>query len=132
MLIGSVLGHRAVSLAKANIAPQNSRCGAGVKRFAANCILRHIDVIMLSPSTTQSEFFERLIDTPANQSGTRAFGSMPAHQSCARRSNWHLQRNSRDIILERQRSRTGVGRSLFFPAILDRILWTYGQPDSPK
>ena len=128
MLIGSVLGHRGVPGKSEYCAAKFALRGWGE---ALRCELhpQAIDVIMLSPSTTQSEFFERLIDTPASVRN-KSFGSMPAHK-VARAARIALQRNSRDIILSASgRGLVWAGR--FFPRILDRILWTYGQPDSPK
>jgi short-subunit dehydrogenase len=125
MLIGSVLGHRAVPGKSEYCAAKFALRGWGE---ALRCELQpqHIDVIMLSPSTTQSEFFDRLIDTPANVRN-KSLGSMsPA--KVARAARLALQRNSRDVVLSvGGRSLVWAGR--FFPRIVDRILSNYGQPN---
>jgi short-subunit dehydrogenase len=125
MLIGSVLGHRAVPGKSEYCAAKFALRGWGE---ALRCELQpqHIDVIMLSPSTTQSEFFDRLIDTPANVRN-KSVGSMPPAK-VARAARLALQRNSRDVILSAGgRSLVWAGR--FFPRIVDRILSNYGQPN---
>lgn len=125
MLIGSVLGHRAVPGKSEYCAAKFALRGWGE---SLRCELQpqHIDVIMLSPSTTQSEFFDRLIDTPANVRN-KSLGSMPPAK-VARAARLALQRNSRDVILSAGgRSLVWAGR--FFPRIVDRILSNYGQPN---
>lgn len=124
LLIGSVLGHRAVPGKSEYCAAKFALRGWGE---AIRCELQPqgIDVIMLSPSTTRSEFFERLIDTPANVHSTN-LGSMPP-EKVARAARLALQRNSRDIILSAGgKSLVWAGR--FFPRIVDRVLARYGQP----
>jgi short-subunit dehydrogenase len=125
MLIGSVLGHRAVPGKSEYCAAKFALRGWGE---ALRCELQpqHIDLIMLSPSTTQSEFFDRLIDTPAHVRN-KSLGSMPPAK-VARAARLALQRNSRDVILSAGgRSLVWAGR--FFPRIVDRILSNYGQPN---
>jgi short-subunit dehydrogenase len=125
MLIGSVLGHRAVPGKSEYCAAKFALRGWGE---ALRCELQpqHIDVIMLSPSTTQSEFFERLIDTPPHVRN-KSLGSMPP-EKVARAARIALQRNSRDVVLSvGGRSLVWAGR--FFPRIVDRILSNYGQPN---
>lgn len=125
MLIGSVLGHRAVPGKSEYCAAKFALRGWGE---SLRCELQpqHIDVIMLSPSTTQSEFFDRLIDTPANIRN-KSLGSMPPAK-VARAARLALQRNSRDVILSAG-GRGLVWAGKFFPKIVDRILANYGQPN---
>jgi len=125
MLIGSVLGHRAVPGKSEYCAAKFALRGWAE---AIRCELHPlgIDVIMLSPSTTQSEFFEKLLDTPQTVR-SKSLGAMPA-STVAKAARLALQRNARDRIL----SAGGHGLVLagrFCPRLLDRILWTYGQTD---
>lgn len=125
LLIGSVLGHRAVPGKSEYCAAKFALRGWGE---ALRCELQpqNIDVIMLSPSTTRSEFFDSLIDTPANAQN-KNLGSMPPDK-VARAARLALQRNSRDVVLSAGgKGLVWAGR--FFPRIVDRLLSRYGQPN---
>lgn len=125
MLIGSVLGHRAVPGKSEYCAAKFALRGWGE---SLRCELQpqNISVIMLSPSTTQSEFFERLIET-SSHIRNKSLGSMPPAK-VARAARLALQRNSRDVLLSAGgRSLVWAGR--FFPRLVDRILSRYGQPN---
>jgi short-subunit dehydrogenase len=128
MLIGSVLGHRAVPGKSEYCAAKFALRGWGE---ALRCELHPvgIDVIMLSPSTTQSEFFDNLHDS-SSKLKNKSLGSTPP-ATVAKIAKRALQRNSRDVILSAG-GKSLVWASRFCPRILDRILWTYGQPDDPR
>ncbi len=117
--IGSVLGHRAV--------PNKSEyCAAkfamrGWSEAIRVELKRHgVDVLMISPSTTRSEFFESLLDT---QHGVKSHsvGSM-SPEAVARLAIQSLVRSKRERILS-------VGGKLlvwggrWFPNLTDRLLF---------
>lgn len=120
-VVSSVLAHRGV--------PRKSEyCAAkfALRGWSESLRLelqpRGIDVIAVSPSTTQSEFFDSLLDTdPAERS--RSFGAMSA-ESVARSILWAVRRGKRELILS-PGGRALVWFSRLAPALTDRILLRY-------
>jgi short-subunit dehydrogenase len=94
--VGSVLGHRAV--------PRKSEyCASKFALHGFSDALRaelrslHVDVLLISPSTTRSEFFESVLEKqspPANSSTN----GMPA-SAVARKAVRAIRRGSHEIIL---------------------------------
>jgi short-subunit dehydrogenase len=121
--IGSVLSHRAV--------PNKSEyCAAKFAMRGWSESLRvelrrdKIDVLMLSPSTTRSEFFESLVDTdPTTQS--KSIGSMSPEQ-VAHAAIISLVRSKREMILS-WGGKAMVWTSRFFPRMTDAMLGRFGQ-----
>lgn len=115
--IGSVLGHRAV--------PEKSEYSAA--KFALHGwtdslrveLRGKISVTLISPSTTQSEFFDSLVDTePEVQS--RSIGAWPADRVAAAGLS-AIARRRREVIL------SPAGKALVYadrimPDIVDRLL----------
>jgi short-subunit dehydrogenase len=106
--IGSVLGHRAV--------PEKSEyCASKFALHGLSDALRlelardGIDVLLVSPSTTASEFFEAARGKSSRSQGR--FGAMPA-ETVARRIALAMQSGRREIIL------SGGGKLLVW---LDRL-----------
>lgn len=74
--ISSVLGHRAVA-DKSEYCASKFAIHGWSDSIRAEWKPNGIQVTLISPSTTQSEFFDAVIDTPADQV-SRSFGSWPA------------------------------------------------------
>ena len=93
--IGSVLGHRAV--------PEKSEyCASKFALHGLSDSLRtelassRIDVLLVSPSTTASEFFDRAVGEASRPQGR--FGAM-SPEAVARRTALAMQSGRREIIL---------------------------------
>jgi short-subunit dehydrogenase len=94
--LGSVLGHRAV--------PDKSEyCAAKFALHGFSDALRAelkpdgIDLLLVSPSTTRTEFFESVLEKNSNRR-EGAFGSASAH-SVARSTIRAIQRGKHEVIL---------------------------------
>lgn len=116
-VVGSVLGHRGVSR-------KSEYCAAkfAIRGWSESlrCELRQegVSVIMISPSTTRSEFFASLLETAASEE-SRSIGSMST-QAVADQIVKAIQRNKREVILSLG-GKLLVFASRFFPKILDRF-----------
>ena len=116
-VVGSVLGHRGVSR-------KSEYCAAkfAIRGWSESlrCELRQegVSVIMISPSTTRSEFFASLLETAASEE-SRSIGSMST-QAVAVQIVKAIQRNKREVILSLG-GKLLVFASRFFPKILDRF-----------
>ncbi len=119
--IGSVLAHRAV--------PNKSEyCAAkfALRGWAESIRVElsplGIEVLMVSPSTTRSEFFDALVDTRLDTQ-SRSLGSMSAER-VAELALKALVRSKRDRVLSLGgNALVAMGR--WFPNMTDRILaWT--------
>jgi short-subunit dehydrogenase len=119
--IGSVLAHRAV--------PNKSEyCAAkfALRGWAESIRVElsplGIEVLMVSPSTTRSEFFDALVDTRIDTQ-SRSLGSMSAER-VAELALKALVRSKRDRVLSLGgKALVAMGR--WFPNLTDRLLaWT--------
>lgn len=93
--IGSVLGHCAIPYKSEYCASKFAMHGFS-DALRAELASEHIDVLLVSPSTTDSEFFEKELD--ATKSPARPFGKMsPA--TVARHVCRGIERGSTELIL---------------------------------
>ena len=116
--ISSVLAHRAVPNKSEYCAAKFALRGwaESIRVELANS---GIEVLMLSPSTTRSEFFDSLLDTHPNTK-SRALGSM-SPERVAEFACKALIRSNRDMILSfGGKALVAMGR--FFPNLTDRFL----------
>jgi short-subunit dehydrogenase len=118
VIVGSVLGHCAV--------PNKSEyCAAkfAIRGWSESlrCELAKdkIDVIMISPSTTRSEFFESLIGS-GDEAISKSIGSMSPEQ-VALDTIWAIEKGKREVILSLG-GKLLVWLSKWMPRTLDRIL----------
>jgi short-subunit dehydrogenase len=116
--IGSVLGHRAVPLKSEYCASKFALHGF-TDAIRAELSARHIDVLLVSPSTTESEFSERLIEKQASQPWRTPY-PMSAAKVAQKTAN-AIERGSHEIIL------TWGGRFIVWldrlaPTLTDRLI----------
>ncbi|KAA1259047.1 3-oxoacyl-[acyl-carrier-protein] reductase FabG [Rubripirellula obstinata] len=94
--IGSVLGHRAVPNKSEYCASKFAMHGFS-DSLRAELVTDNIQVTLVSPSTTRSEFFDSLVDTEAGQS-SKSFGSWPP-EKVARTTLAAIQARRSEVIL---------------------------------
>lgn len=116
--IGSVLGHRAVPNKSEYCAAKFAMRG-WAESLRVELASDGIEVLMVSPSTTRSEFFDSLLDTPAGTT-SRSFGSMTPDR-VATLAIASLVRSKREMILSwGGKGLVWLGR--LFPRLTDRLL----------
>ena len=116
--IGSVLSHRAVPNKSEYCAAKFAMRG-WAESLRVELASKSIEVLMLSPSTTRSEFLDALVDTKANEKG-KSLGSM-LPERVAHLAISALVRSKREMILSLGgKSLVWAGR--LFPRLTDRIL----------
>jgi short-subunit dehydrogenase len=116
--VGSVLSHRAVPNKSEYCAAKFAMRGWS-ESLRVELAKEGIDVLMLSPSTTRSEFFDSLIETdPIEKS--RSLGSMSADR-VAQLAISALVRSKREMILS-VGGRALVWAGRLFPRLTDRLL----------
>ncbi len=117
-IVGSVLSH-------VGVPDKSEYCAAkfGLRGWSQSVRCewkkKGIDVLMMSPSTTKSEFFQSLIETDPNQS-SRSYGAMVPEQ-VANTILRSIERNRRETVI----SLGGKGlvlASRWFPSWLERFL----------
>jgi short-subunit dehydrogenase len=120
--IGSILGHRGI--------PHNSEyCASKFALRGWSEALRAefsklgIDLLLVSPGTTDTEFFDHLIDKRGEVPWTQEKG-VPA-ETVARATVRAIERGRREIIPSR-RGRLLTRLSRFLPGLLDRVMARYG------
>lgn len=116
--VGSVLSHVAVPLKSEYCAAKFALRG-WAESIRSELAAQGIHVLMLSPSTTKSEFFSSLIDT-SPEAESKSFGAM-SPESVARAAIRSLERRRRDTILSFG-GKALVWCSRLVPGILDRVL----------
>ena len=116
--IGSVLGHRAVPFKSEYCAAKFALRGWSE---ALRCELAGdgVEVLMVSPSTTRSEFFDSLLDTAPDQP-SRSWGSM-SPERVAELAISSLVRRRRDAVLS-WGGKGLVWLSSLCPSLVDRLL----------
>jgi short-subunit dehydrogenase len=122
MIIGSVLAIRAVPRKSEYCAAKFALRG-WAEALRVELAKERIEVLQIHPSTTNSEFFDSLTDTPA-QERSRSAGSMePA--KVAQHAISALVRSRREMILS-PGGKLLVWASKRFPRLVDRILIRFG------
>ena len=116
--VGSVLAHRAVPNKSEYCAAKFAIRGWS-ESLRVELAKEGIDVLMLSPSTTRSEFFDSLVDTNP-QEKSRSVGSMSADR-VAQLAVSALVRSKREMILS-VGGRALVWAGRLFPRLTDRLL----------
>jgi short-subunit dehydrogenase len=120
--ISSVLGHRAVPLKSEYCASKFAVHGFS-DAIRAELVPQGIDVLLVSPSTTDSEFFEQAIEDKTQKDWKKS-GAMAPEMVAAKTIN-AIRKGRHEIIL------THGGRSLVWidrllPGIADRLLAKFG------
>ena len=127
--IGSVLGHRAVP-GKSEYCASKFALHGFSDALRAELAADGIDVLLVSPSTTRSEFFDRLIDSPSDaqpekHAGQHARRGMPARR-VAGKTIRALQMRKQEVILS-------VGGNLLvwadrlLPTLTNRLVARFGK-----
>jgi short-subunit dehydrogenase len=116
--VGSVLAHRAVPNKSEYCAAKFAIRGWS-ESLRVELAKEGIDVLMLSPSTTRSEFFDSLVDTNP-QEKSRSVGSMSSDR-VAQLAVSALVRSKREMILS-VGGRALVWAGRLFPRLTDRLL----------
>ncbi|MCA9271155.1 MAG: SDR family NAD(P)-dependent oxidoreductase, partial [Planctomycetales bacterium] len=117
--IGSVLGHFAV-------AKKSEYCASKFALHGFSDALRlelaplGVDVLLVSPSTTQSEFFEQVIDRPAGDQMPVSSRPMSA-EAVARATVDAIERGRRETILTLG-GKAVVWADRLAPSLLSRVL----------
>lgn len=116
--VGSVLAHRAVPNKSEYCAAKFAIRGWS-ESLRVELAKEGIDVLMLSPSTTRSEFFDSLVDTNP-QEKSRSVGIMSSDR-VAQLAVSALVRSKREMILS-VGGRALVWAGRLFPRLTDRLL----------
>ena len=125
-VVSSVLGHRAVP-GKSEYCAAKFALRGWAESLRVELQPSGIDVLMVSPSTTRSEFFGSLIDTAgAIVQRPGLFGSQSA-ASVAHSIFRALKGRKRDMILS-PGGKALVWLNQFVPQLMDRLLLRYGMP----
>jgi len=118
VMIGSVLSHRGVPL-KSDYCAAKFALRGWAESLRCELANQGIEVLQIDPSTTHSEFFDSLIDTP-DGTKSRSIGSM-SPERVATLTIRAIQKSKRRLILSLG-GRALVSASRWFPGIVDRIL----------
>jgi short-subunit dehydrogenase len=121
--IGSVLGHRAVPLKSEYCASKFALHGLS-DAIRSELTDRGIHVLLVSPSTTDSEFFDHVIDKAAGN--YRKMSKAQSPEYVAQRTIQAMQRGRHEIIL----SWSGWGLvwlDRLLPALADRMVAKWGK-----
>ena len=123
-VVSSVLGHRGVP-GKSEYCAAKFAVRGWAEALRVELQPCGIDVVSVSPSTTRSEFFDSLVDTPPGAT-SRQFGSHSA-ESVARSVLNALRGRRRDLILS-PGGKALVWLSRAAPALVDRLMLRYAMP----
>lgn len=118
--ICSVLGHRAVPLKSEYCASKFALHGFS-DALRAELVADGIDVILVSPSTTESEFFDRVIDDPSAQK--QRSGMSPARVASA--TMRAIEKRRHEVIVPFE-GKALVLIDRFWPSLADRIVARFG------
>ena len=116
--IGSVLSHRAVPNKSEYCAAKFAMRG-WAESLRVELAAQRIEVLMLSPSTTSSEFLDALVDTKADEK-SKSVGSM-LPERVAQLAISALIRSKREMVLSLG-GKCLVWAGRLFPRLTDRIL----------
>jgi len=119
--VGSILGHRGIPGSAEYCASKFALQGFS-ESLRAELAPAGIDVLVVSPGTTQTEFFERSIDAALNRRPDRQ-GMDPA--VVARRTIAAIRRGKHEIVVGAS-GRLLVWANRLFPRLLDSLLARYG------
>ncbi|MBM3963898.1 MAG: SDR family NAD(P)-dependent oxidoreductase [Planctomycetes bacterium] len=126
--IGSVLGHRAVPDKSEYCAAKFAMRGWS-ESIRVELAQLNVEVLMVSPSTTKSEFFDSLVDTNPDIK-SRSLGIM-SPERVAQLAIRALVKSKRDMILSLG-GKVLVWLGRFFPRLTDFILTRTNDDDSLK
>lgn len=121
--ISSVLGHRAVP-SKSEYCASKFAMHGWADSIRCELVDRKIDVLLVSPSTTASEFFDSVIDKQEGKYKTMSRAQSPAY--VAQRTIKAIERGNHEIIL----SWSGWAMVWFdrlFPTLTDRLVAKFGK-----
>lgn len=121
--ISSVLGHRGVPMKSEYCASKFAMHGLS-DSIRAELIDRGIDVLLISPSTTASEFFDNVIDNTTNKNWKLSSAKTPDY--VARRTIKGIERGNHEIIL----SWSGWGLvwlDKLMPTLANRMVSKFGK-----
>ncbi len=121
--VSSVLGYRAMPNKSEYCASKFALCGFS-SALRAELARESIDVLVVSPSTTQSEFFDRVIESPASTS-RKSFGLMPAER-VAQLACDAMERGRAEVVLS-WGGKGLVWLNRWFPSLMDRFAEKFGQ-----
>ncbi len=121
--VGSVLGHRAMPLKSEYCASKFALHGWS-DALRAELTREGIDVLLVSPSTTASEFFENVIENSADRYVKMSRARSPAW--VARQSIRAIQRGDHEIILSPS-GRGMVWLDRLLPGLANRLAARFGQ-----
>lgn len=119
--VGSILGHRGIPGSAEYCASKFALQGFS-ESLRAELAPAGIDVLVVSPGTTRTEFFERSIDAAMNRRAQRQ-GMEPS--VVARRTIAAIRRGKHEIVAGAQ-GKLLVWTNRLFPRLLDAILARYG------
>jgi short-subunit dehydrogenase len=119
--VGSVLGHRAIPGSSEYCASKFALRGLG-ESLRAEWAAAGIDLLHVSPSTTQSEFFDRLVDSP--ESRERPTRRATPAATVARLTIRAIQQGRHEIIIS-PGGKLLVWLNRMAPAVSDRIMARY-------
>ncbi len=119
--IGSVLGHRAVPSKSEYCASKFALHGFS-DALRAELAKEHIDVALVSPSTTSSEFFDRLLE----DRGTAVKGPYDMSPDEVARAVIKCIRSGRHEAILSLSGRMLVWLDRMFPSVADRIVQRFG------
>ncbi len=120
--IGSILGHRALPRMSEYCASKFAMTGLS-ESLRAECVQMGIDVLLVSPGTTQSEFHGQMIERQGETPWTMSEG-VPA-EVVAKRVVRAMQKGRR-LIIPDLRGWLLVLANRMIPSVLDRFLARYG------
>ena len=116
--VGSVLSHRAVPNKSEYCAAKFAMRG-WAESIRVELRAKKIDVLMLSPSTTRSEFFDSLVETSSDEK-SNSIGSM-SPERVAQLAISALVRSKREMVLSFG-GKALVWAGKLFPLLTDRVL----------
>jgi short-subunit dehydrogenase len=119
--VGSILGHRGIPGSAEYCASKFALQGFS-ESLRAELAPSGIDVLVVSPGTTRTEFFERAIDAAQNRRPQR-LGMEPS--VVARRTIAAIRRGKHEIVVGAS-GKLLVWANRLFPRLLDAILARYG------
>lgn len=122
LIVGSVLALRGVPRKSEYCAAKFALRG-WAESIRVELVHEGIEVLQIHPSTTRSEFFDSLTDTPAGESSKNVGSMEPAAVASAAIRG--LVRSRRELILS-PGGRALVWASKRFPATVDRLLARFG------
>jgi len=120
--IGSIIGHRGIPFNSEYCASKFALRGFS-EALRSELVPRGIDVLLVSPGTTATEFFDNLLEKQTEMPWAQGDGVPP--ERVARATIRAMERGRREIIP------SGKGRMLVWlnrlaPGVLDRVLQRYG------